>query len=97
MGFWIWGFDDGDEEQIEAACAIAAAYFKEKGIEPEAAQQAAIDAADLPDSFDGPTPNADLVVAWYKAENEAFEHLAAITGHWPSSTGATLVYVQQGE
>lgn len=94
MGFWIWDYDDAPDDVIEAACLRAAEYFKEKGIAPSAAQDAAMEAQDLSQDFDGPTPKADLIVAWFKAENETFDYLYAVTGKWPSATGASLVYTQ---
>lgn len=94
MGLWIFACDASNEE-IQAACEIAAAVLRDKSIDPEAAQQAAIDAADLGAEHDTATPNAELVIAWYNAEYSAFEHIQAVTNEWPN--GASLIYVQQGE
>jgi len=94
MGLWIFSCDALNEE-IQAACDIAQAVFAEKGIDPEEAQQAAIEAADLSSDFDGATPKADLVIAWFNAENAAFQHIEDVTNEWPN--GASLIYVQQGE
>jgi len=94
MGLWIFSCD-ALEEEIQAACEAAQAVFAEKGIDPEAAQQAAIEAADLSFEFEGATPKADLVIAWFNAENVAFMHLEELTNEWPN--GASLIYVQQGE
>lgn len=94
MGLWIFMSDALDEE-IQKASEIADQLFKKAGVDPEAAQQAAIDAADLSAEHDGATPNADLVILWFNAEFAAFEYLQDVTGEWPN--GASLIYVQQGE
>lgn len=94
MGLWIF-MSDAPEEDIQQACSIASDLFKKAGVEPDAAQQAAIDAADLAHDHDEATPNADLVILWFNAEFAAFEYLQNATGEWPN--GASLIYVEQGE
>ena len=94
MGLWIFACDASNDE-IQAACEVAGAMLRDKNIAPDAAQQAAIDAADLSNEHTGETPNGDLVIAWYNAEYAAFEHVQGATGEWPN--GASLIYVEQGE
>lgn len=95
MGLWIFAYDDASAEEIEAACEIARLKLKAAGCTPAAAQDAAHVAADLSIEHDDATPNADLVIAWFNAEYAAFEHLHTVTGEYP--TGASLIYVEQGE
>ena len=95
MGLWIFPYDDADNDDVEKACTIAAGVLRDQGATPEAAQDAAHEAADLSMDYDGPTPNGDLVIAWYNAEFAAFEYLQSITGEWPN--GASLIYVEQGD
>lgn len=94
MGLWIFAYD-GDSDVIEEACAVAADVLKASGFTPAEAQEAAHEAADLSIEHDGDTPRADQVIAWFKAEYAAFEHVYEKTGEHP--TGASLIYVEQGE
>jgi hypothetical protein len=90
---WIW-YCPGTDEQIRVACQAAKDVLTEAGYSPHMAQQATFDAAELEEDFSGEgTPNADAVVAWYKAEAAAFESIHSQTGEWPHS--ATLILTMQ--
>lgn len=95
MGLWLFNVDAQDDE-IENACLAAAAELARRGIDADAAQQAALDAADLPDDYNEQiTPHSVAVVAWYAAEDEACRKLEELTGEWPHDAG--LIYTEMDD
>lgn len=92
MGLWLFYVDARDDE-IEAACKAADQELKRRCVGAADAQQAAIDAAELPESYTAEfTPSSGAVAAWYAAEDAACKRLDEITGEWPH--GAGLIYTE---
>lgn len=91
---WIW-YCHGTDEQIREACSAALCELARRGYTPHEAQRATFDAADHDDDGVDQTSNADAVVAWFSAEDLAFQSIFAATGEWPH--GAALVTTSGGE
>lgn len=92
MGLWLF-YVDAQDDEIEAACKAADEELRRRGVSAADAQQAAIDAADLPEDYSTEfTPGAGAVAAWYAAEDAACKRLHVITGEWPH--GAGLIYTE---
>lgn len=92
MGLWLF-YVDAQDDEIEAACKAASLELERRGISAASAQQAALDAAELPEDYsEEATPQSQDVAAWYAAEDAAFRRLQEITGEWPH--GAGLIYTE---
>ena len=90
MGLWMF-YTDALNDDIEEACKAANEELRLRGFTAVEAQDAALAAADLDESYaEETTPDSNAIVAWFAAEDAAMKKLHELTGEWPHQ--AALVH-----